>query len=151
MPIAPSTGGIAADVTDSTSATLTDTGITFPVASGRMYWFRCQLPYTTAATTTGLAVAVDVPASPTFLAAWAMTSTGTSVGTSNIESATTNTDAGQITFTTAPGTSGGVCTIEGWCQPSTSGEIKFQFNTEVNSSAVTIKKGAFAQWRDCAA
>jgi pectate lyase len=141
-----------ADVTDSTSATLTDvTGLSFPVASGRMYRFRAVLPYTSAATTTGIAVAVDVPASPTFFAATAEGAISTTVGGSNEEADATVTDAEQMTFSAAPATTGGLVVVEGYLKPSATGELKIQFNTEVNGSAVVVKAGATLDYRDCGA
>lgn len=148
MPIA---GPLTADVTDSTSATLTDTGLAFPVASGRTYHFEAFIPYTTAATTTGIGVAVDVPASPTFFTARADTpnATGATVGTDSVEADATVTDAEQMTFTGLPSTSGALLYVQGVIRPSVAGEVKVQFNTEVDTSLVTVKKGSYIRYRDC--
>lgn len=141
-----------ADLSDSTSATLTDvTGCSFPVAAGRMYKFKATVPYTTAATTTGIGLAIDTPASPTFFVAIIVTVDTTTVGTGALEADATVTDAEQTTFAAAPATSGGLAIIEGYCKPSVAGEIKLQFNTEVNSSAVTVKAGAEIEYRDLGA
>lgn len=141
-----------ADVTDNTSATLTDVpGLTVPVSAGKMYHFRAVLPYTTAATTTGIGVAVDVPNSPTFFEASVNAPISTTAGASAMETDASVTDAEQMTFSATPSTSGSHVVIEGHVKPSVAGEIKIQFNTEVDASAVTVKAGAHMRVTDMGA
>lgn len=145
MPVMPA---ITADVADSTSATLTDTGMAFPVSAGRMYYFRAHALYTSAASTTGLALAVDVPAAPTAFTATATGAVSSTVGTDAEEVDTTGTDSEQMTFSAAPAVGIGHAIVEGFVRPSVAGEVKIQFNTEVNGSAVTVKAGSFIEYRD---
>jgi hypothetical protein len=128
-------------IADSTSAGLTDTGLSFIAKAGRLHTFRAQLVLLSAATTTGPAVAVDTPASPTLFTAKAEAPISTTAGTDAIEEEATVTDAEQMTFTTALSTQGTIVIIEGAIIPSVAGEVKIQFNTEVNGSAVTYKGG----------
>ena len=138
----------ATSIADSTSATLTDTNLSFVGKAGHLYQFSAKLALTSAISTTGPAVAIDTPASPTFFAARAAVPTSTSPGTDAEEVEATVTDAEQMTFTTTLSASGTIMEIEGFIIPQVAGEVKVQFNTEVNGSAVTYKGGRL-DFLDC--
>lgn len=131
----------ATSIVDSTSAGLSDTGLSFVAKAGYLYEFKGSMVLTSAATTTGPAMAIDVPASPTLFVARARALTTTTVGTDNEEVDATVTDADQMTFTTSLSTAGTIVEFAGYITPSVAGEVKIQFNTEVNASAVTFKGG----------
>lgn len=131
----------ATSIADSTSAGLTDTGLSFVAKAGYLYHFKGSMVLASAVTTTGPAIAFDTPASPTMFAAKANTPTTASVGTDNEEVDATITDAEQMTFTTSLHATGTLVQFEGYITPSVAGEFKVQFNTEVNASAVTFKGG----------
>ena len=137
----------ATTVVDSTSAGLTDTGLGFVAKAGYLYHFRGTMVLQAAATTTGPAVAIDTPATPTVFVAKASAPLTTTVGTDNEELDATNTDQDQMTFSTSLSTTGTLVEVEGYVTPSVAGEVKMQFNTEVNGSAVTYKGGRL-DWRE---
>lgn len=121
-------------------------GMSFPVSAARMYWFRMHVPMTVAATTTGVELAVDVPATPTFIAVNASVPSIAAVGTDNVQTGTVTDDSGPIATDTAvaAGTYGWV---EGFCKPSVAGEIQLRIDTDA-AAAVTVKAGAFVEFRD---
>jgi hypothetical protein len=131
----------ATSVADSTSAGLTDTGLSFIGKAGHLHEFEGRILLTAAATTTGPAVAIDTPATPTAFVATARNANSTTVGTDVEEVDTTVTDAEQMTFTTSVSTQGTIVEFAGFIIPATAGEVKLQFNTEVNGSAITFKGG----------
>lgn len=145
MPVMPA---ITADVADSTAATNSDiTNLNFPVAAGRMYYFKAYIPYTSAATTTGAEFGVDTPASPTFL-----TYTVTYASTATAQEFTnTVTDDGGVVATATAVAAGNLATVEGFCKPSAAGQMQFRMDSEVGASAVTVKAGAFVEYRDLTA
>lgn len=145
MPVMPA---ITADVADSTATTNTDiTNLAFPVSANRMYYFKAYIPYTSAATTTGAEFGVDVPGTATFL-----TYTVTYASTATAEEFTnTVTDDGGVAATASATTAGNLATVEGFCKTPTAGSIQFRMDTEVGASAITVKAGAFVEYRDLAA
>lgn len=133
----------AANIADSTSAGLTDTGLSQVLKAGYLYRFDGAILLQSAATTTGPAIALDTPASPTIYEAAARTPMSTTAGVDAEEQDATNTDADQMTFTTSLSTGATMVEFSGFIVPSVAGELKVQFNTEVNGSAVTYKGGTF--------
>jgi len=108
-----------ADVTSTTSyADLT--GLSFYAKAGNTYRFKFVVMTTCTATTDGHAVSISGPASPTFLAYVGEQPTGaaTQVVTNG---ATYDLPAAQTTTTAA--TAGNIHTVEGFIQPSTSGNV----------------------------
>lgn len=124
----------------STSTTLADvTGLLFPMKANTHYYFRCLGGYTSAASTTGLTISVNGPASPawvSYAAQIAMTGTTTAYGIGAAY------DAPQ----TAP-TGGGATmlpfSIEGTLSTNASGgNFALRFASEVGGSTVTILRGS---------
>lgn len=131
------------NVSSSSNSVLSDTGLQFIAAADRMYYFAATLPYTAAATTTGLVVAIDTPASPTFFSFKASVVDTATVGTASEEVGATATDAAVLVFTDSGlGTSGNIAEIVGYIKPSVTGLVNLQFRSEVNASAITILGGA---------
>lgn len=124
----------------STSTSLTDvTGLLFPMKASTHYYFRCLGGYTSAASTTGLTISVNGPASPawvSYAAQIAMTGATTAYGIGATY------DAPQ----TAP-TGGGATmlpfSIEGTLSTNASGgNFALRFASEVGGSTVTILRGS---------
>lgn len=140
---------ITADVVDSTATSNTDiTGLAFPVTSGRMYWFKAAIPYTAAATTTGAEFGVDTPASPTFLSVRTEIAAATGPSATAQQVQNTATDDGGSPASDSATTAGNLAIVEGFVRPSASGSVQFRMDTEVGSSAITVKAGAFVEYRD---
>lgn len=145
MPVMPA---ITSDVADSTATSNTDiTNLNFPVAANRMYWFRAMIPFTSAATTTGAEFGVDVPGTATFLA-WTTQYPSTATAEEFTNSAT---DDGGVAATASATTTGNMAIVEGFCKTPTAGNIQLRMDTEVGSSAITVKAGAFIEYRDLTA
>ena len=110
---------LPADVASTTSyADLTD--LEFYAKAGNTYRFRVTVMTTCTNTTDGHAVSIDGPATPTFLAYVGTQPTGaaTQVITNG---AAYDLPAAQTTTTAA--TAGNIHTVEGFIQPSTSGNV----------------------------
>ncbi len=140
----PIVGPITADfVSNATTASNESvTGMSFPVASGRMYKFRFHVLLTVAATTTGVELAVDTPALT--IGAW-----GSHVPTTTtaITFATGTDDAGGVNTDTAVA-AGTFATVEGFARPSADGAIALRIDTDA-AFAATVKAGSFIEYRDC--
>ena len=146
----PIVGPLAADfVSDATTATNQSvTGMNFPVAAGRVYYFEFNVALTVAATNTGVELAVDIPAA-TWSAINAQMPSIAAVGTDNVQAGTVTDDVGPIATDTAvaAGTHG---KIWGFVKPSAAGEVQLRIDQDA-AAAVTVKAGSFGTWRDCGA
>lgn len=137
---------LGADVTNNnaTANTIADvTGLSFPVVAGNRYRFRFVIPYTSAATGTGSRFSINGPASPTELAYQSNYSL----------SATSETINRALTAYDLPAaanaqslTSGNIAIIEGIIRPSADGNVIARFASEVASSAIVAKAGAFVEY-----
>lgn len=114
----------------------------FPVDANAWYTFKFVIPYTSAATTTGSRWAITGPT----LGRLNMVSTYTLTATSQ----TTNFVSEYDTPTAANATStlaGNVAIMEGVIQCTAAGYVIARFASEIASSAITAKKGAYVQYR----
>lgn len=119
--------------------TITDvTGLSFPVTSGNMYWFRFVIPYTSAAATTGSRWSINGPGSPTFLAYKSSYTLSTTADTTNYAAAYDAPAASNASSIAA----GNTCVIEGFIRPSANGTVIARFASEITVSAITAKAGA---------
>lgn len=143
MPVMPA---ITADVTDSAAGTNTDTGVAFPMAAGRMYWFRALMIYTISDIADGAQFICDTPASPTFFAVRYQIPTSTTTDTL-LYSAT---DSAEASVTSSAVAAGQFAVIEGVCKPSVAGEIRIYTDSEATADVV-IKAGSFIEYRDLTA
>jgi hypothetical protein len=141
---------LASDVTDNAGAcTFTNaTGLSFAVASGSNYHYRATIIYTSAATTTGIGLAVNVPNSPTLLASTMIAATTTGQTATSLNSAMSVTDAVGYCATGAgtAGSAGNLATYDGVVRPSTAGTVQLMFATEIDTSAVVVKAGSTFEW-----
>lgn len=123
-------------------------GAVFPVAAGRMYYYKFTVPYTVAATTTGLGLAASVPASPTFFTEQAHIPTIATMGTDAVAEGSSATNATTLLATDTAVAAGTMATLEGYVRPSVSGSVQLLCDTDA-AAAVTIKAGCLAYYRDC--
>lgn len=135
-------GRVAADVAQSSNVNFSNL-FTRAVAAGEVWSFEAVLFFTSAATTTGIVPQMDTPASPAasqlsmftqetatagrFLPAAA---NATMVGTAALASSVVNT---AVVYGTVEN---GV----------NAGNLVLKFRSEVNNSAITVKRGSFIRW-----
>lgn len=136
---------LTADQTNSTITLADVTGLGFTVAASTDYEFEFLIPFQTAALTTGMALAVNGPGSPSMLAVELRVpiSTSTEVirhtNAYNTEALGTAVDA-----INAPR----LATIRGVLRNgSTAGTLTARFRSEVAASAVVVRAGAMVRWQ----
>lgn len=136
--------------TNSSNTTWVDiTGVSWPVVSGRKYWFRVMGIYQTAVTTTGMQLQFS---GPTLTANTSPTIYRARQAASGVGSFF---DAGQV-GTLTPGASAGVTNVnvdypfsfEGVIEPSSTTTMQLQFRSEINTTAVQIRPGCAGQLFD---
>ena len=136
---------LAVDVSIDTVALADITGLLFPVEAGKRYVFWGRLLYTVGAATTGAAGALNGPAATSF---FARIGTPSTISTMN-DRATGAYDTPSAAFSASAGTSEAI-SIEGWIQPSASGNVQARGCSEVALTAVTFKAGSFIEYRQVA-
>lgn len=142
------TSVLSADVTNNNAVanTIADvTGLSFPVETGKMYWFRFVIMYTAAATTTGSRWSISGPGSPTELRYRSDYSLTTSSRT--INDGLTAYDVPASSSATSAATGSNIAIIEGFIRPSSSGNVIARFASEVSSSAIVAKAGSIVFYR----
>lgn len=120
------------------------TGLSFPVVANEVYWFKFDILYTAAATTTGSRWSINGPAAPTrlvYMSEYSLTST-TSTRNANL----TAYDLPAASNATSGTTGSNRAEIEGVIQPSASGTVIARFASEVASSAIVALAGSRVQW-----
>ena len=138
---------LGSDVTNNngTANTIADvTGLSFSVTAGQTYYFRFQIDYTAAATTTGSRWSISGPGSPTRLAYGSVYSLTTTSVTTNTGLTAYDTPAASSASSAA--TAGNVAIIEGFITPSANGTVIARFASEVASSAIVAKAGSLLTW-----
>jgi hypothetical protein len=135
---------LASDVTNNNAVanTLQDvTGLSFAVTAGEAYWFRAQIPYTAAATTTGSRWTLSGPAitSSSYRADYTLTNTTRTINDLTTFGLPSAANASSLT-------AGNTAIVEGIASFSASGTLQIQFASEVASSAIVAKAGAILQW-----
>lgn len=142
---------LTADLSGSTSITLADvTGLGFAVAANTRYGFRFVLLYQQASTTTtGIAVGLTIPASPTVFSAGveifgraANASSGASFeGVITASGGAVTSDQVAATATTYPAVVEGVL-----CNGTNAGTLQLQWAAEVAAAgAITPKQGSYGE------
>lgn len=117
----------------------------FPVVDGLRYWFRFNLFYTSAATTTGGRFNIYGPGAPTLIRYridWSLTTTSrtSNDGLTVYDQTTAN--------ATSAATASNVAIIEGHYDTATCpGNVFLRVGSEVASSAITVKAGSNVQWQ----
>jgi hypothetical protein len=143
-----STTILGTDVTNNNAVanTIADiTGLSFSVTSGKNYYFRFVIPYTSAATTTGARFSVS-GAAATFLNYYVQFPNAAT---------TNNTFTGNITFDSPANASTGtpiitnpqIAVVEGIYKPSANGTLIGRFASEVAGSAIVAKAGAIVYYK----
>jgi len=138
---------LASDVTNSNATlnTIADvTGLSFAVTSGKTYWFRFVIPYTSAALTTGSRWSINGPAITLLYYESNYNLQYATVGTPGVLSQNyglTAYDNPAVTNASS-NLSGNLATIEGILIPSATGTLIARFASEIANSAITAKAGA---------
>lgn len=140
MPVMPA---ILSDVTDSAAGTNTDTGMAFPVASGRTYWFEFRVLITISDITDGTQFILDVPATPTLLAVKQTIPTSTTSDTILY----TATDSAEGSVTSSAVAAGQFAEVRGFVKPSAAGEVRLYVDSE-GAADMIVKAGSFVEYRD---
>lgn len=119
------------------------TGLSFPVVSGKTYYFRFWIRYTAAATTTGSRWSINGPTTSFLLydCRWTLTTT-----TYQQLLYQTAYNTGTVT-TSSASTTNNIAIIEGTITASASGTVIARFASEVASSAITAKIGSFVNYQ----
>lgn len=118
------------------------TGLSFPVTSGKLYYFRFTIVYDAAATTTGSRWAISGPTF-TYLAATSAYGLTATTQTLNYVNAY---DTPAAANATSVATAGNICVIEGFITPSAAGDVIARFASEVSASAITAKIGSMVEY-----
>jgi hypothetical protein len=135
---------LAADVVNSTTTLAPVTGLAFAAAANTTYLVEVVGTFQSAATTTGIAMALDIPSGSVSGLAFHSTS-GTAVGCSEqiADNATTGASSGvRAANTNIPVLATYIVAIG-----TTAGTVQLQFRSEVAASAVTIKAALTAMGR----
>jgi len=141
---------LAADVINNNASanTIADvTGLSFPVVSGKRYWFRFFCHYTAAATSTGSRWAINGPtvSEGYWRSEYSLTTTSRTVNDAVIAYDT----PAACNATSAGGVFGGnIAIIEGEIVPSADGTVIARFASQVSSSAITCKVGSYVEWME---
>lgn len=138
---------LASDVTNNNASanTIADvTGLSFSVTAGETYFFRFNIQYTAAATTTGSRWSVNGPASPTALRYRSTYSLTTTTQTTN--HGLTAYDTPAASNATSAATGGNTAIVEGFITPSADGTVIARFASEVSSSAIVARAGSLLEW-----
>lgn len=136
---------LGSDVTNNNAVanTIADvTGLSFAVTAGNTYYFEFVIPYTAAATTTGSRWSINGPGSPTLLnyrSEYTLTATSMTLNSASAYDTPAASSASSLT-------TGNVATIWGIIKPSSDGTVIARFASEVSSSAIVAKAGAFLRY-----
>jgi hypothetical protein len=138
---------LASDVVNNnaTANTIQDvTGLSFPVIANKTYWFKFQIQYSSAATTTGSRWSINGP-------------TTTRLNYMSEYSLTTNTSTRNAQFTaydlpaasnvTSATTGSNWAVIEGMITVSADGNVIARFASEISSSAITALAGSVVYYQ----
>lgn len=118
------------------------TGLSFPVISGKLYYFKFTIIYDAAATTTGSRWAINGPTN-TYLAVTSEYGLTATTQTLNYVNAY---DTPAAANATSVATAGNIAVIEGFITPSAAGDVIARFASEVSSSAITAKAGSMVEY-----
>lgn len=128
---------------NATANTLADvTGLVLPITAGTIYWFKAEIPYSSAATTTGSRWTINGPAFTrlNYRSTYTLTATTVTTNGATAYQIPAASNASSLTL-------GNVAEIEGIILPASSGNLQVQFASEVSSSAITALAGATLKLR----
>lgn len=130
---------------NATANTIQDvTGLSFPVIANKTYWFRFQIQYSAAATTTGSRWAINGPSITrlNYISEYSLTTTTTTRNTQN-----TAYDLPAASNATSATTGSNWAIIEGMITVSADGNVIARFASEVASSAITALAGSVVHYQ----
>lgn len=139
---------LSSDVVNSNAVanTIADiTGLSFSVTSGKTYWFRFIIPYTSAATGTGARFSINGPATT---ALYYESYYNVQAGANNV-----TINAGLVAYdnpaaaNASSNLTGNLATVEGIAIFSANGTLIGRFASEVSNSAITAKAGAIVYYK----
>lgn len=135
---------LATDVANSTTTLAAVTGLSFVAAANSSYLVDVVGAFQSAATTTGIALALDIPSGSVVGQLLAnISTTGVGANEQIADNATTGATAGvRVAATNAPLTARFVIAVG-----ATGGTVQLQFRSEVAGSAVTMKANLTAMGR----
>lgn len=137
---------LGSDVTNNNASanTIADvTGLSFPVTTGHMYYFKFTIWYTAAATTTGSRWSINGPTTSTlnFMSEYSLTATTTTRNASVLTY-----DLPAASNATSGSTGANKAEVEGIIIPTADGDVIARFASEVSSSAIVAKAGSYVQY-----
>lgn len=120
------------------------TGLSFSVTSGKTYWFRFIIPYTSVVSSTGSRFSIN---GPTTSALYFSLLNPTTVTGRTTELGLTAYDTPAASNTTSPSTLSAVAIVEGIATFSANGTLIGRFASEVAGSAITVRAGAIVYYK----
>lgn len=139
---------LAADVTNNNAVANTIasvTGLSFPVTSGKKYFFRFVIQYTAPATTTGSRWSISGPGASAMRYRSQYSLSTTSMTT--IEGSTAH-DIPAASNASSAATAGNIAIVEGFYEASATGDVIARFASEVASSAIVAKAGSVVYYQE---
>lgn len=137
---------LAADVTNNngTANTIADvTGLSFPVVTGKKYFFRFLIQYTAAATTTGSRWAISGPGGTMrYRSQYSLTTTSDTFNTATAH------DIPAASNASSAATAGNIAIIEGFYEATADGAVVARFASEIASSAIVAKAGSIVYYQE---
>lgn len=144
---AQSSAVLSADVTNANAVanTIADvTGLSFPVTSGKKYFFRFTIQYTAAATTTGSRWAINGPGGTMrYSSQYSLTTTSVTIN----EGVSAH-DSPAASSASSAATGANVAIVEGFYEASATGNVIARFASEVASSAIVAKAGSVVYFHE---
>ena len=120
------------------------TGLSFSVTSGKTYWFKFIIAYTSPVATTGSRFSINGPAtSALYFSLLNPSGTGTRI----IEFGLTAYDTPATASAASPSTLSSLAIVEGIATFSANGTLIGRFASEVASSAITAKAGSVVYYK----
>lgn len=138
---------LASDVTNNnaTANTIADvTGLSFPVTSGKKYFFRFIIQYTAAATTTGSRWSISGPGGTMrYRSSYSLTTTSETVN-----SGLNAHDLPAAASASSAATGANTAIVEGHYEASANGSVIARFASEISSSAIVAKAGSVVYYQE---
>ena len=122
------------------------TGLEFIAESGKTYWFKFIIPYTSAVTTTGsrwgVTASAGLATNLSMISEYSLTTT-TTTRNANVQAF----DYPAGCNATSASTLNNVCIMEGYFKPTANCTLTARFASEVSGSAITAKAGAIVYYQ----
>jgi len=138
---------LSTDVAANTTANLLKdiTDLSFDVISGKYYYFKAVINYTSAITSTGSRWTINGPTATfiSYISTYTLTATTQTLNYSSAYDFPSTSNASSLTV-------GNIAIIEGFVLPSANGTIVVRFANEVINSAITAKKGSILFYKEVA-